>query len=206
MEKVALVSCVDYEKKTVDRALDEALSLLGGLEQWIRPGMRVAIKPNLVHKSRPEQCAVTHPAIVAAVARRVIALGAEAVLAESSGGVYNQSVLKGVYAASGMQEAARQTGMQLNFDCSQQTVHSEQAAVYREMPILTPLAQADLIINIAKLKSHTPTCISAFRAGRLLRICWWILPRRSRPSFPSSMAFGAWRAKARARAIPGIWA
>lgn len=140
--------------------MEEALSLLGGLEQWVRPGMRVAIKPNLVHKSRPEQCAVTHPAIVAAVARRVIALGAEAVLAESPGGVYNQSVLKGVYAASGMQEAARQTGMQLNFDCSQQTVHSEQAAVYREMPILTPLAQADLIINIAKLKSHTLTVYS----------------------------------------------
>lgn len=75
MEKVALVSCADYEEKTVDRALEEALSLLGGLEQWVRPGMKVAIKPNLVNKSRPEQCAVTHPAIVAAVARRVIALG-----------------------------------------------------------------------------------------------------------------------------------
>lgn len=160
MDTVALVSCADYEKQTVDRALDEALSLLGGLEQWVRPGMKVAIKPNLVHKSRPEQCAVTHPAIVAAVARRVITLGAEAVLAESPGGAYNQSVLKGVYAASGMQDAARQTGMQLNFDCSQQIVQNGQAAVYREMPILTPLAQADLVINIAKLKSHTLTVYS----------------------------------------------
>ena len=96
MEKVALVSCADYEKKTVDRALDEALSLLGGLEQWVRPGMRVAIKPNLVHKSRPEQCAVTHPAIVAAVARRVIALGAEAVLAESPGHVSLRKTARGV--------------------------------------------------------------------------------------------------------------
>ena len=117
MNQVALVSCADYKRETVDRALDEALSLLGGLEAWIRPGMRVAIKPNLVHKSRPEQCAVTHPAIVEAVARKVIALGAEAVLAESPGGAYNQSVLRGVYAASGMAEAARRTGMQLNFDC-----------------------------------------------------------------------------------------
>ena len=69
MNQVALVSCADYKRETVDRALDEALSLLGGLEAWIRPGMKVAIKPNLVHKSRPEQSAVTHPAIVEAVAR-----------------------------------------------------------------------------------------------------------------------------------------
>ncbi len=37
---------------------------------------------------------------------------------------------------------------------------NEQAVVYREMPILTPLARADLIINIAKLKSHTLTVYS----------------------------------------------
>lgn len=155
MNQVALVSCADYKRETVDRALDEALSLLGGLEAWIRPGMRVAIKPNLVHKSRPEQCAVTHPAIVEAVARKVIALGAEAVLAESPGGAYNQSVLRGVYAASGMAEAARRTGMQLNFDCSDCTVENKKAVRYSKIPVLTPLVQADFIINIAKLKSHT---------------------------------------------------
>lgn len=160
MDSVALVSCGDYEKQTVDRAIGQALSLLGGLEAFVRPGMKVAIKPNLVHKSKPEQCAVTHPAIVEAVARRVRELGAEVVLAESPGGPYNQAVLRGVYAASGMAEAAERAGMALNFDCSERVVKNEQAVVYREMPILTPLARADLIINIAKLKSHTLTVYS----------------------------------------------
>lgn len=160
MDSVALVSCGDYEKQTVDRAIRQALSLLGGLEAFVKPGMKVAIKPNLVHKSKPEQCAVTHPAIVEAVARQVRELGAEVVLAESPGGPYNQAVLRGVYAASGMAEAAERTGMTLNFDCSERVVKNEQAAVYREMPILTPLAQADVIINIAKLKSHTLTVYS----------------------------------------------
>ena len=31
MDSVALVSCGDYEKQTVDRAIGQALSLLGGL-------------------------------------------------------------------------------------------------------------------------------------------------------------------------------
>ncbi len=160
MDQVALVSCADYEQNNVDRAVGEALSLIGGLEAHIRPGMKVAIKPNLVHRSRPEQCAVTHPAVVEAVARRVIALGAEAVLAESPGGPYNHAVLRGVYAASGMAGAAERTGMRLNFDCSERTVRNERAQAYREMPILTPLVEADFIINIAKLKSHTLTVYS----------------------------------------------
>ena len=49
--------------------LIEIFEGLGGLERYIKPGMKVAIKPNLVAKRRPETAATTHPEIVYAVCK-----------------------------------------------------------------------------------------------------------------------------------------
>ena len=152
---VAVVALGDYNASHVQEAVGQALELLGGLEQFIQPGMRVFIKPNLMRKSTPDLAAVTHPAIVEEVARRVIQLGATAIIGDSPGGPYNKNVLKALYAATGMEQAAQATGAQLNLDCRETTVHAQGAQLLHEFPIVAPLEEADAVINIAKLKSHT---------------------------------------------------
>ena len=65
MEKrVAIVPCPDYAPENIKRALNSAIEASGGLG-WVRPGMRVAVKTNLVSRMKPESAAVTHPALVA---------------------------------------------------------------------------------------------------------------------------------------------
>ena len=64
---VALVGCQSYNQKEVDAAVQRAFDLLGGLKQWIHPGMKVAIKVNLLMKKKPEGFTTTHPAVVEAV-------------------------------------------------------------------------------------------------------------------------------------------
>lgn len=79
-DKAALIRCESYDQQEVDRAVAQAFALVGGLGQWIKPGMTVAIKANLLMKKKPEAFTTTHPAVIEAVAKQVRALGATAVI------------------------------------------------------------------------------------------------------------------------------
>ena len=122
MKDVAVVACRDYEKETVSEAVGRALDLLGGLSAFIRPGMKVCIKPNLMRKINPESCLITHPSLVAEVARRCIALGAKVTVAESPGGHYTEAVMRGIYRATGVSEALEGTGAKLDTSCETREV------------------------------------------------------------------------------------
>ena len=65
---VFIVSCERYEEAEVASALRRALEPLGGLE-FVRPGMRVAVKLNLVTAMKPETAATVHPTVVCALVR-----------------------------------------------------------------------------------------------------------------------------------------
>ena len=80
--EVCVSSCETYEYNTVRAALAEQFRLLKA-EEVIRPGMRVAVKPNLVVRSAPEEGAVTHPVVICAVVSLLRELGASVVIAES---------------------------------------------------------------------------------------------------------------------------
>ena len=155
MMQTALVSCADYEIEHVRAALSRAFALLGGLEAYIQPGMRVFLKANLLRRSDPARAAVTHPAVVQAVAEMVQALGAQAVIGDSPGGPYNPGILKGIYRATGMERAAQAAGAELNLDCRTVQVENPQNRVLREFNMLAPVREADAVINLAKLKTHT---------------------------------------------------
>ena len=62
---VALAACRSYEEQEVSAALEQAIGQAGGLD-WVTPGMRVALKLNLVSAMKPEQAATVHPAVVCA--------------------------------------------------------------------------------------------------------------------------------------------
>lgn len=153
-ETAALVRCDSYEEEKVQAALDRAVGFLGGYDAFFRPGMRVAIKPNLMRKSDPALCAVVHPSVIRAVAKRAAERGAHVLLAESPGGVYNPAALRGVYEAAGLLPVAEETGMELNYDTSDREVPVPGRRL-KSLHVISPLLEADLVVNIAKMKSHT---------------------------------------------------
>lgn len=153
-DKAALIRCESYDQQEVDRAVAQAFALLGGLEQWIKPGMTVAIKANLLMKKKPEAFTTTHPAVIEAVAKQVRALGASAVIGDSPGGPFTPALVHGVYWACGMERAAENAGAVLNEDFEQVTVYEENSVVLRQMQLCRYLTQADAVIDCAKLKTH----------------------------------------------------
>ena len=153
-DKAALIRCESYDQQEVDRAVAQAFALAGGLEQWIKPGMTVAIKANLLMKKKPEAFTTTHPAVIEAVAKQVRALGASAVIGDSPGGPFTPALVHGVYRACGMERAAENAGAVLNEDFEQVTVYEENRVVLRQMQLCRYLTQADAVIDCAKLKTH----------------------------------------------------
>lgn len=55
----------------------------GGLDR-VTPGMRVALKLNLVSAMKPEEAATVHPAVVCALVRMLQARGAHVVLGRAA--------------------------------------------------------------------------------------------------------------------------
>lgn len=152
MPDVVLTPCVDYSVPEVERALKEVLEPLGGLE-WVKPGMKIAIKANLVTFLKPERAATTHPSLLCALVRMLTQRGAHVVVGDSPGGLYNAAFVGRVYQATGM-EQVEQVGGHLNWDFSHTPAEYPQGKVCRHFTYTSYLSQVDAIINFCKLKTH----------------------------------------------------
>lgn len=154
---VALVRCQTYQQEEVDVALEKALGLLGGLKKFVKKGQRVALKVNLLMKATPEKAMTTHPAVVMACAKQVLALGATPFIVDSAGGPFTPGYIGGIYNASGMKMVAESLGIELNQNFQHKEVDCPKANVGFTFPIITAIEEADVIINLSKLKTHSFT-------------------------------------------------
>jgi len=151
MTLVTVAACSAYEPEAVRRAVRGVVAPLGGIARFVRPGMRVLLKPNLLTVADRERAVTTHPLVVQAVAEMVQQAGGEVWIGDSPAG----SVESGprVWRASGMADVAARTGARL--------VHFDGVAWKRlggnDYFIARPLFEADLVINLPKLKTHVLT-------------------------------------------------
>ena len=148
----AFAACKSYEEAEVSAALQAAIDAAGGLD-WVTPGMRVALKLNLVSAMKPEEAATVHPAVVCALVRMLQARGAHVVLGDSPGGLYNAAHLQRVYDVTGLR-AAEALGAELNGDFSVCSVSYPEAVQARSFTETAYLRNADAIIDVCKLKTH----------------------------------------------------
>ena len=149
---VALAACKSYEDKEVESALRAALDQIGGLD-FVRPGMRIAVKTNLVTAMKPETAATVHPSVVCALSRILRELGAEPVFGDGPGGIYSAAYLRVVYDVCGM-KSVEQNGGKLNDDFSVMDVSFPEAVMAKQFPYTAYLSKADAIIDLCKLKTH----------------------------------------------------
>lgn len=160
MNDVSIVSCHDYDEQTARDALCRALEPIGGLD-FVRPGMRVVIKANLVAAMRPQEAGTTHPALIAALTRLLLERGAKSVtVADSPGGLYNAAALHHVYRVCGLSQAVS-AGALLNEDFESSQIVFDGACAARSFVCTSSLLHADAIVNFCKLKTHGMMTLSA---------------------------------------------
>lgn len=152
---VHLTSCSTYDESILKELIRDAFSSLGISGDEIR-GKRVAIKPNLVMAASPDKAATTHPAFVRAAADVLNEFGAASItLAESPGGPWNAASMGLVYRACKMTEAVSDH-LSLNSDYSWQSIHTD-GKIMKNFHCITAIAEADVVVDLCKLKSHSLT-------------------------------------------------
>lgn len=157
--RVALNRCAEYDTAELRGIIAKQISALGITDDFFA-GKNVVIKPNLVAAVKPDSAATVHPAVVEAAAGVISDMGGNVTLAESPGGLYSEGILRSLYAQTGMEEISHKVPLRLNFDTTSHSINSPHGEASHEFEIITPVYEADIIVDISKLKAHTLTLIS----------------------------------------------
>lgn len=149
---VAVRHCPSYDSGLVKEAVTRlGEDIAGGWACIIPPGSRVLIKPNLLTAATAEQCVSPHPELVRALIAECRAAGAESIVIGDSPGMGTAQKVAG---KCGILDAARELGVEvINFEDSV-TVAAPEGFQNRSFTIARAVAEADLIINLAKFKTH----------------------------------------------------
>lgn len=149
MVQVRLQPCEDYDMEHCRQALR---AVCGDLN-WVKPGMKIGVKVNLVSGAAPEKAVTTHPAMVAALTQLLRERGASVVVGDSPGGLFTPAFLQRIYHLSGY-EVVEQAGAVLNTDCAVRETDFPQGAVLHHFTYTAWLDSCDALINFCKLKTH----------------------------------------------------
>ena len=148
---VSLARCDSYDLARVREALEEAVSHFGGLAKFIKPGMRVLLKPNLVVGRPPEQAINTHPVFVEAVARMVIDAGGKPTIGDSPGFPSARNAAK----PCGIADVAKRLGIKV-IEMNRPTLVEPRVGPKKMKLRMSKTAlDFDVILNLPKLKCHT---------------------------------------------------
>ncbi len=154
-ERVSFVRCADY-----GAALPEAMARLFALTGWPAPdavrGRKVLLKPNLLTDRTPEQAVTTHPEVVRQVIRRLRSAGAAVSVGDSPASTAN---LSRVWQASGIEAVCREEGVPLlSLEQGGSRTFTIDGFTFA---VATPVLEADLLVNLPKVKSHSLTLLTA---------------------------------------------
>lgn len=150
--KVSVTYCAEYEIITAEDALKRLLMPLGGLG-WVKKGMRIAVKANLLGMHKPEAAATTHPVLICALSKMLAEKGASVVVGDSPGGLYTKSFLSAIYKSTEMTRAEA-FGARLNDDFTVEDISFPEAVRLKKFRVTKYLTEADAVINFCKLKTH----------------------------------------------------
>ncbi len=151
---VSLVRCADYERETTLTAIRRAVDLVGGMNAFVKSGDRVLIKPNLLKAKSPESAVTTHPEVVRAVIRLVHECGGRPMVGDSPG----MGDLKKVAEKTGILEVLAEEGAELTELID--AVRVKNTGRFQRFEVARAAHEADVIINLPKLKTHGMTTLT----------------------------------------------
>lgn len=172
--------CDTYDRKEVLKAVRKAVNAAGGLPKV--KGKKVLLKPNLLSDADINRAVTTHPAVVYAVGKMILDAGGILTIADSPGAgiVYNHHSLKRVYHKCGIEEVAKELGIELNFDTGYQERSFPEGVVMKRFTVINPACDADVIISVCKLKTHMFTHYSG-----AVKNTFGVVPGLDKPVFHS---------------------
>jgi uncharacterized protein (DUF362 family) len=128
-----------------------AMTALGGMERFVSAGQNVVIKPNIGWDRTPEQCANTHPQVVATLVTLALEAGAKRVQVMDN--TCNDA--RRCYRRSGIEAAAKAAGAKVAHLRSGRAVEMALGGqIVKTWPVYREITDADVLINAPVAKHH----------------------------------------------------
>ncbi|PKN19620.1 MAG: tat (twin-arginine translocation) pathway signal sequence [Deltaproteobacteria bacterium HGW-Deltaproteobacteria-6] len=156
-----------------DTLFKKAISLMGGMGQFVKKGQTVVVKPNIGFAGRPEMCATTNPLLVRTVVEHCLAAGARKVYVFDNATMAG-SAAENCYRISGIEEAARKGGATVvpgNEEKYYKEVKIPGGKVLKSAKVHELLLSSDVFINVPILKSHSYAHLTAGMKN-LMGVVW----------------------------------
>ncbi|HPA62772.1 MAG TPA: DUF362 domain-containing protein [Spirochaetota bacterium] len=147
---VALSKLGSYNLRDVKEALNNIFTLSGGIESLKAKGNRVLLKPNMLMGAHPDEAVTTHPAVFEAAASLFLDHG----FIVSAG---DSPAVESVYSVAekcGIAQAARRLGVPILDFKDTVSIEAPQGKITRKFNIAKAVVENDVIVSIAKLKTH----------------------------------------------------
>lgn len=154
---VSIVFCADYHMADVDYAIDKTFKYFGGIENVIKRGAKVLLKPNLIKKSLPEECTITHPVVIETVAKKVLEIGATPIIGDSPA----FGAVSKIARCMGLERFARLHNIKIIELNTPRKVETRCGHRLFSLPLSGKALDVDAIINIPKLKAHAQLLFTA---------------------------------------------
>lgn len=160
MTDVFLAKCENYSRPTVEQVVENLLTQMGGTKRFVKPGQTVLLKVNLLSPVSPDKAVTTHPEIARAVAKLFCDSGARVLIGDSSGGIIPEgNRTSQALKTAGIQAIADELGVEaVNFDTMPIVeLANPRGAEYEKIYLAKPVLDADLVVSLPKLKTHSFT-------------------------------------------------
>jgi uncharacterized protein (DUF362 family)/Pyruvate/2-oxoacid:ferredoxin oxidoreductase delta subunit len=154
--RVALVRCTSYDEQAVAAAVHKGLELLGGMGQFIHPGEKILLKPNVLVGDAPEKLVSPHPTVFKAVAQQALAVTKELSFGDSSG----MGKPSGQVRRAGFAEVAQALNIPLADFENGREIQFKESPFTKHFTLVNGALDVDGQISIAKFKTHQLTRIT----------------------------------------------
>lgn len=180
--KVFIVKCPDYEHS--EEMMRSLLLMMGGIEQFVHPGEKILIKPNFLRAAGPEKAITTHPRVIAGICKLVEQAGGSLLIADSpgSGLPHSRKSFEKCYTQSGIYDIARKNNWELNYNTGFKHVSFKEGFLIKRFEIISPVLEADAMINVCKLKTHVFMHLTT-----AIKNIFGIIPGLKKPGYHSKL-------------------
>jgi len=155
--KVVIQECREYGLDSLMRKINDGIERLGDWDLFVRPGDKVLLKVNLIGPKKSESAAITHSEFVRALIRILKQRGCEVWIGDSSGGaIAGIAPTAKSLKVAGYEKVAEEEGAVIkNFDSEGVVEVIPKSKNKEKMYLAKPIFDADVVINLPKLKTHS---------------------------------------------------
>ncbi|MFA5856972.1 MAG: DUF362 domain-containing protein [Candidatus Pacearchaeota archaeon] len=169
MDKVSVLKCFSYNNQEIAKTLNESLKLI---DFSFKKDIKVLIKPNVLSPNKPEDAITTNPVIIEELCKLLKEKNCEIYIGDSS--AFNT---KEALKISGIEEIAKKYGKLIIFD-DYPKIYLDLDFKIKKIPISKILTEVDLVINVAKLKTHSLTNFTG-----CVKNLYGIIPGKSKANY-----------------------